>query len=112
MPRFIKSASEKVGLPPGTLVHIGEKKIQKAKITIIDYDETQFREKDAKKIEECFPFKENPTVTWINVDGIHEVDIIEKMGRHFNVHSLILEDIMHTGQRSKMEDLGDHISLF
>ena len=109
MPRFIKRASEKIGLPPGSLVHIGEKRIEKAKITVIDYDETQFQEKEVGKVEECFPFRDSPTITWINVDGIHEVDVIEKMGRHFNVHPLILEDILHTNQRPKMEDMGDHI---
>jgi len=109
MPRIIKKRSKKVGLPPGTLVHIGEKKIEKVRITIIDYDETQFQEKKARTIEECFPFKDKPTVTWINVDGIHQLDIIEKIGKHLNLHPLILEDIVNTGQRPKMEDFGDYI---
>ena len=66
MPRMIKKRSEKAGFPPGTLVHIGEKKAEEPKITIIDYDETQFQEKEIKKIEECLPFKDKSTVTWIN----------------------------------------------
>ncbi|KPJ64468.1 MAG: magnesium transporter [Syntrophobacter sp. DG_60] len=107
--KFIKRTSKKIGLPPGALIYIGEKKVEKAKITIIDYDEAQFHEKEAKTIEECFPFKDKPTVTWINIDGIHEVEIIEKLGKHFNIHPLILEDIVHTGQRPKMEDFGDYI---
>jgi len=109
MPRFIEKASKKVGLPPGTLVHVGERKTEKTRITIIDYDEAQFQEKEAKTIEECFPFKDKPTVTWINIDGIHEVDIVEKIGKHFGIHPLILEDIVHTGQRPKMEDFDDYI---
>jgi len=108
MPR-IKKASKKAGLPPGTLVHIGEKKTERTRITIIDYDEAQFQEKEAKTIEECFPFKDKPTVTWINIDGIHEVDIVEKIGKHFGMHPLILEDIVNTGQRPKMEDFDDYI---
>ena len=71
MPKLIKRMSKKVGLPPGALVHIGEKKAEKAKITIIDYDEMRVEEKEAKTVEECFPFKDKPTVTWINVDGLH-----------------------------------------
>jgi len=108
MPR-IKKASKKAGLPPGTLVHVGEKRTEKTKITIIDYDEAQFQEKEAKTIEECFPFKDKSTVTWINIDGIHEVDIVEKIGKHFGTHPLILEDIVNTGQRPKMEDFDDYI---
>jgi magnesium transporter len=111
MPRLIKKRSKKTGLPPGTLVHIGEKKIEKARITIVDYDETQFEEKEAKTIEECFPFKDKPTITWINIDGIHQVEIIEKLGKHFDIHPLVLEDIANTEQRSKMEDFNDYIFL-
>jgi magnesium transporter len=62
-------------------------------------------------IEECFPFRDTPTVTWINIDGLHEVGIIEKIGKHFSIHPLILEDILHTGQRPKMEDFEDYIFL-
>jgi magnesium transporter len=111
MVKFIKRRAKKIGLPPGTPVFVGEKKIEKAKITIIDYDEKQFQEKEAKTIEECFPFKDTPTVTWINVDGVHQVDIIENIGRHFELHPLIQEDIMNTEQRPKMEDFECYIYI-
>lgn len=103
--------SRKAGLPPGSLVHVGEKKKERTKITIIDYDEQSFREKEAKTVEECFPFKETATVTWINIDGVHDSDIIGKIGSHFCIHPLILEDIMTTQQRPKMEDMGDYIFI-
>ncbi|MDH5187197.1 MAG: magnesium/cobalt transporter CorA [candidate division WOR-3 bacterium] len=109
--KSIKRISRKAGLPPGTLVHIGEKKAEQVKITILDYDESQVQEKIAEKIEECFPFKDKPTVTWINIDGIHKVEVIEKIGNCFNLHPLILEDILNTGQRPKIEDFGEHIFL-
>lgn len=111
MTGLIKKRSEKAGLPPGTLVHIGEKKTEKAKITIIDYDEAQFEEKEAKTIEECFPFKDKPTTTWINIEGLHELAIIEKIGEHFGLHPLLLEDIANTEQRPKMEDYGERIFI-
>jgi magnesium transporter len=104
-------SKEKVGLPPGTLVHVGEKKAEKVKITVIDYDRENFEEKEVEKIEECFTDKDKPTVTWINVDGLQEVGIIEKVGAHFGIHPLVLEDILHTGQRPKVEDLGDYIFI-
>jgi len=109
MPKIIKRTGKKAGLPPGTLVHIGERKTEKTEITIIDYDERQFQEKKAKTVEDSFPFKDKPTVTWINLDGIHQIDIIEKIGKHFNLHPLILEDILNTEQRPKIEDFGDYI---
>jgi magnesium transporter len=109
MQRLIKKRSHKAGLPPGTLIHVGERKAEKVKIRILDYDELQFEEKESKTIEESFPFKDKPTVTWINIDGLHEVEIIEKLGSHFGLHPLLLEDILNTDQRPKMEDYGDYI---
>ncbi len=111
MGKFIRKRGKKIGLPPGTPVFVGEKKIEKVKISIIDYDEAQFQEREAKTVEECFPFKETPTVTWINIDGVHQVDIIEKIGKHFDLHPLIMEDICHTEQRPKMEDFGHYIYI-
>ncbi|MFC1604609.1 magnesium/cobalt transporter CorA [Planctomycetota bacterium] len=110
-PKPVKRHSKKAGLPPGTLVHTGEKKVENVRITYIDYDEQSFQEKQASNIEECFPFKETPTVTWINIDGIHEVNIIEKVGKHFDLHPLILEDILNTTQRPKFEDYDSHLFI-
>lgn len=70
-----------MGLPPGTLVHIGERKAERHRITIIDYDETQFQERELETIEESFPFKDTSTITWINIDGLHQLEIIERIGK-------------------------------
>ena len=109
MLKLIKKMSKKAGLPPGTPVYIGEREAEEVRIHLIDYDEARFQEKEVTTIEECFPFKDTPTVTWINIDGIHRPEIIEAIGRHFNIHHLIVEDIVHTGQRPKMEDLEDYV---
>jgi magnesium transporter len=109
MAKLSKKRSEKTGLPPGTLVHIGEKKAEKVNISLIDYDETQFQQKESVTVEEAIPFKEKPTVTWLNVTGLHEVKIVEEIGKAFNIHPLLLEDIVHTGQRPKLEDLEDYL---
>ena len=108
---FFKKASRKVGLPPGTLLHVGEKRAEEVKISIIDYDEQTISEKELDGIEEALPLKDTPTVSWINIDGLHEVDIIEKIGKHFGLHPLVLEDIVHAGQRPKMDDFGDYLLI-
>ena len=109
--RLIKRHSESKGLAPGTLVHIGERKTESVRITYIDYDEHNFKENQVPTIEECFPFKTTPTVTWINIDGLHQTDIIEKLGEQFELHPLILEDIINTGQRPKMEEYEKYIFI-
>lgn len=111
MPKLVKKRSKKAGFPPGTIVHIGNKRTEKTKITIVDYNEEQFQEKEAKSIKECFPYKDKPTVTWINIDGVHEVKIIEELGKNYNFHPLILEDIVDTDQRPKIKDFGDYIFI-
>jgi len=107
--RFQKRISKKAGLSPGTLIHIGEKKTEQVKMQVIDYDEEHLEEKDLASIEECLHLKDSPTVSWINIDGIHQVDVIEKIGKIFSLHPLILEDILNTGQRPKIDDLEDYI---
>jgi magnesium transporter len=111
MAKLAGKRSRKAGLPPGTLVHTGERKTQTPRIMLFDYDEQNFQEKQPTRIEECFPFKETATVTWINIDGLHDVGLIEKLGRQFELHPLILEDILSTEQRPKLEDYEDRKSV-
>jgi magnesium transporter len=109
MARFANIRSRKAGLPPGSLIHVGEKKAEQTKITIIDYDEQSFQRKDVEDLTECFVFKGTATVTWINIDAVHDAGIIGRLGECYGVHSLILEDIMNTAQRPKLEDMGDYL---
>jgi magnesium transporter len=111
MPGIFRRRRKKSGLPPGTLVYDGERKAEKTKVTVIDYDQDHMQEKVIKEIEECFPFRDQPSVTWINVDGLKDVELIEKLGTHFGVHPLVLEDILSTGQRPKFEDFEEYLFI-
>lgn len=110
MSKFFPKA-KRAGLPPGTLIYSGEKKAEKVRIKLIDYDGSQLEEKEVETVEECFPFKDTPTVTWINIDGVHNIEYIDKLGKHFDLHPLILEDIVNTQQRPKMEDSDNYIFI-
>jgi magnesium transporter len=111
MSLFLKRSSKKAGLPPGSLVFLGEKRVEETTITIINYDESQFVEKEVDELEECFPLKDTPTVSWINIDGIHQVDLIEKLGENFILHPLLLEDVLNTEQRPKLDEFEDHLFI-
>jgi len=87
-----------------------EKPLERPKITIIDYDEQHYHEAEVKEVEECFRFKDQPTVTWINIDGLHQMDVLEKLGSCYGIHPLVLEDIL-TDQRPKIEDYDDYIFI-
>jgi len=111
MKGHITKRSKKSGLPPGSLVHIGEKKAEASRITVMDYDEANFQEAEFPTIEECFLFKDKPSVTWINVEGLHQVEIVQKLGDCYGFHPLVLEDILNTQQRPKVEDYGDYLYI-
>jgi magnesium transporter len=104
-----EKALRRVGLPPGSLVHIGEKRTEKVKITVMRYGNDHFEEKVVNSIEECFPIKGAPGVTWVNIDGLHQVDIVEKTGVHLGIHPLTMEDILNTGERTKIEETDAYI---
>ncbi len=109
--KFIKRRSEKLGLPPGTPVYTGDKKEEPVRITVMDYDEDHCEEKEISHADECFGLKETPSASWINVDGIHDSGVIEAFSKCFGLHPLVVEDIVHTGQRPKIEDYGEYIYL-
>lgn len=109
MQKSLKRVSEVAGLPPGTPVHIGERRSEHVRITVMDYDESHFEEREVENTDECLQFRDKPTVTWVNVDGLHDLAVIERIAECFGLHPLILEDILDTDQRPKMEDLGDYI---
>jgi magnesium transporter len=74
----------------------------------MDYTPEAVLEKELASVEEAFPFRDRESVSWINVSGLHDVDLLQKLGNHFGLHPLALEDVLNVGQRPKMEDYEDH----
>lgn len=103
--------SQKTGLPPGTLVHIGASRSEAIQITVMEYDATHFSEKSEENVEACIPAKGSPAVTWINVDGLHQEKLLERFGECFGLHPLMMEDILNTEQRPKLEDYGEYLYI-
>jgi magnesium transporter len=100
----------KAGLPPGTLIPPeGTRDGLAPLITIIDYDANKYQEKTNSSPEECILFKATDTVTWINIDGLSDIPLIERLGKSYDIHPLILESILNIEQRPRMDDLGTYI---
>ena len=108
---LFKRYSHKVGLPPGTLVYVGEDRTDPVQINLIDYNESHFHECEVETIEECEHFRNTETVTWIHIQGIHEANFISEIGVHFGVNSLVLEDIMNPTQLPKIEVFDEYIFM-
>lgn len=106
MARFIRSRKKTKGLPPGSLVFVGDYVVKNVKVTLIDYNEEQLVEKNIENIEDCLPYLQNKkNVTWINIEGLSDTKLVERIGVMFDINPLWLEDVLDTDHRPKIEEL-------
>jgi magnesium transporter len=105
----ISKYRKKIGLSPGSIIYTGDKETQQLSIESFDYNTEFIDEKAHNKIEDVFHFKSTKSVTWININGLNHVDAIEKIGSHYNLHPLTLEDIVNTSHRPKLDDYDNYV---
>lgn len=79
------------------------------RITLIDYTEQQMTERTVTHPDQCLPFRNADSVTWVNVDGLDDQKTLEQLAKVMGLHALTLEDILNTDLRPKIEDYGDYI---
>jgi len=111
MVHLYRRRAKQVGLPPGTLVHLGERKQKEIRIELLDFGPDHCEERLLDSVDECLPYLERDSVTWINIDGLHEVETVRTLGERLEVHPLVLEDIVHTYQRPKMEEYDGYLFI-
>lgn len=110
MARFYKKRSENKGQPPGSLIFIGQKKVDKPSIQCISYKHSDIREVRELQLDEV-PVIEEGYTEWYNITGLDHVDFMAQIQRNLNIHPLFMEDIMNTGQRAKFEELDDTVFI-
>jgi magnesium transporter len=108
--KLVQKRSKKTGLSPGTPVHIGENRTETVEITLFNYAGAQCDERTVTNPGELQPTADE-TVTWINVGGVHKIDVLETFGKQFGLHPLLLEDIANTDQRPKLDDYETYVFL-
>lgn len=109
--KVLRTHHKKIGASPGTLVHVGDRKVETVKISVFEYDAERLTEKTPRRIEDCTFCPAGPQVCWVDIAGIHQVDILEKCGAIFGLHPLVLEDILNTSHRPKYEEHDDFLFL-
>ena len=102
---------KQVGQVPGTLIYTGTKEHTRLFIESFDYSNDFFTENELKTVEEIFGYKSTDSITWVNLNGLNQINEIEKLGKHYNLHPLVLEDIVSTNQRPKIDEYDDYIFL-
>ncbi len=111
MARFLKSSEKSKGQGPGALIFIGDQKVEFVQTRVIDYDSATLTDQQLTDIKDGSHYRQTDTVTWLNINGLHDVEFIREVGRVFELHPLVLEDILNTGQRPKIEDFYDYIFI-
>ncbi|MFA7682329.1 MAG: magnesium/cobalt transporter CorA [Candidatus Peribacteraceae bacterium] len=107
IPFFLKNPKKR-GLPPGTLVHVGRKRTVQPRATVWHYSADAYEEKEIASAEELEALQKKKGVLWVNVDGIHDTKLVESIGQAMHFHPLLIEDIVSTAQRPKVEDFGEY----
>jgi magnesium transporter len=103
MPHLYRANAKKKHQLPGSLIYTGTSTERPVLVTIFDYNDADYKEKQIDKIEDCFAYDNRNTVSWINIDGLWDTELIGKVGQGFNIHPLTMEDILSTSQRPKYE---------
>jgi magnesium transporter len=103
--------ADTAGLPPGTLTHVGQRRSETVTLHLIAYDAEHVCEEAPTNIEATCASFGGPIVSWLNVCGLHDPEIVERIGRALGLHPLVLEDVLNTLQRPKMEDLGSYLLI-
>lgn len=112
MARPRKSRATKAGLPAGALVHIGEVKTTQPRVTCVDFDAERITEREAADLAALDALLATPVagrVRWINVYGLQDAALLSAIGSRFGLHALVLEDILNTDQRPKLDEYGDYL---
>ncbi|MEJ2539409.1 MAG: magnesium/cobalt transporter CorA [Gemmatimonadota bacterium] len=111
--RGAAASARKRGAPPGTLVYDGPEMDAPVELSFFSYDVESLveygREGPPPSLETCLAEVESPRVTWVNIDGLHEVPVVEELGTRVGLHRLVMEDILHTSQRAKVEEFPDYL---
>ena len=110
-PRNKNRRSKKAGLPPGTMVYIGAETTAPIKVKSFHYDQDGYHEASILNLETSCPVIEERGITWLEVDGIHKVDVIENLGKLANLHPLVLEDIVNASHRPKLEEYDGYLFI-
>jgi len=104
MTRFIKKDKQEIGRSPDELIFRGKKKIDQVLLRIIDFDSNHLTEDLIATVKEVSKYKDENTVTWLNIDGLHNLTIMEEISAAFNFDSLVMAEVLNTESRPKIID--------
>lgn len=109
--RVVQRMVQKPGASPSVLVHVGPRMVEKVRLRLFEYDAEKLSERTLEDISEALPTRDNPPVGWLNVDGLHDTELLGELRDHFGIHPVAMEDVVTLGHRAKMEEYEGYILL-
>ncbi|PWQ96504.1 magnesium/cobalt transporter CorA [Leucothrix pacifica] len=107
----LKTPSAKLGLPPGSLIHVGDVLETETRMSVIDYSSGHLEKTNISNIDDILKYRDSDSVTWLTIEGLANVEIVQRIGEIMDIHHLVLEDILNTNQRPKFEEYDDHLFI-
>lgn len=111
MSRYAGNRSMKTGMAPGTLVHTGKRKTKNVSVSVIEFDENTIKHIDVDDPGDLAYFRDSDKTSWVNINGLHDTSLLGSIGTVFGLHPLVLEDMLDTQLRPKIEDYGEYIYI-
>ncbi len=111
MPKILETQENKKGKPPGDLTFVGSKQLDRPTVEVFDYSENQIESLEIDHLKELSYLKDSKSVSWVNIEGLHDVGFIQELGEIFDLHPLLLEDTLNTTQRPKFEEFDDYFFI-
>jgi magnesium transporter len=107
--RIVQKLGQKPGAPPGGLAHAGPRRVERVRLRLFEYDADRLEETEVHTVEDVLSIRDKPPVGWLNVDGLHDEEVLREVRDHFDIHLLAMEDVVTLGQRAKMEEYDGYL---
>lgn len=111
MTESLSTVSEKSGLPPGSLIHVGDVLQPVSRISVMDFGINHLEEPQIITIEQLEAYRKTDSLTWVMIEGLTDIELVQGIGERFGIHQLVLEDILNTHQRAKFEEYDNHLYI-
>ena len=111
MARFLKSKKELIGISPDDILFKGEQKVEKTRLRLMDYNPEELRESELNSVDEIINSLNENNTSWINIDGLHDTNVMKEISAHFSIENYIIAEVLETHKRPKIHDYDDYIML-
>ncbi len=109
--RLVHRVVQEPGTAPGVLIQARPGRGEKVRLQLLEYGPDRFGEEELDDVAGALAARDNPAVSWVNVDGLHDLEVLSRLRDHFSLHPLVMEDVVQVGHRAKVEEYEGYLYL-